>query len=232
MWKRLRIRFSLRTLILVATIVSVPLTWLSIRLHDARQQLGAVKRLTELRGHVEYDFLPQAGGNGTPRGWPIFRRWLGPHFFDRVDLVSLSPVASSGYGVLQVLPCNDHDLALVAQLRGLRRLGISNTKVTDDAMIYVGQIQSLEVLYLHGTVITDRGLQHLSQLTNLKEVSLHGTRMTDEGIAVVCGWKQLKKATLGNPGVTVAGWRRLKAALPNCDITYWEQGRGNRVRDD
>jgi hypothetical protein len=231
MRKWLRIRFSLRTLILVAAIVSVPLTWLSIRLHSARIQLKAVNRITELRGFVEYDFYYQAGGNGTPRGWPIFRRWLGPHFFDRVDLVSLSPVYGSGSGILQVSPCSDHDLAIVAELPGLRRLGTSNTNVTDDAMIYVGQIHSLEELYLHGTVITDRGLRHLSQLTNLKEVTLHVTRMTDDGITVVCGWKQLKKATLGNPGVTVDGWRRLKAALPNCDITYWEQGRGNPVQD-
>jgi hypothetical protein len=195
--------------------------------NQARTQEAAVDRILKLGGHVEFDYYHQAGGSGTPNGPAILRRWLGPHFFDRVDLVSLSArmYGDNPSGYIHVLQFDDSDVPLLTKLPGLRRLGLSNTSVTDDGLVHVGRVRSLESLSLHGTPITDIGVQHLSQLTNLKAVSLHGTQITNASMEILGALRQLESLTVGYTSVDDKGLEHL-GSLTELE-TLWLCG--NRV---
>ena len=80
-------------------------------------------------------------------------------------------------------------VAVHMDLKRLKRLFLSGTKITDEGLGHVAKLKKLEILTLVGCdKITDAGLQHLHKLTNLKQVRLRGTTVSAEGIA------KLKKA--------------------------------------
>jgi internalin A len=54
----------------------------------------------------------------------------------------------------------------------------------------------MQWLWLNGTKVTDSGLEHLKGLMRLKELDLSNTNVTDEGV------------------------KKLKKALPNCNIFH------------
>ena len=72
---------------------------------------------------------------------------------------------------------------------------------------------------LKGTTATDDGLAHLSQLTNLKYLWLDGTAVTDLGLANLSGLTKLNLLFLGDTAVTHEGIKKLKKALPDCEIS-------------
>ena len=194
--------FSLRVLLLATGLISVCFAWLGTCNNTARLQKKAVEEITGWGGRVEYGFYTQAGGDGKPHGSVILRKWLGPHFFDRVDSVSLSPIYKlGGSGPIHVPNFSDSDIAVVTRLPGLRRLGLSNTDITDDALVHVGQVESLEELILHGTNITDRGVAHLSRLTHLTTLWLHGTDITNSSMTVVADLPNVSSLTLTHTSV-------------------------------
>jgi len=79
------------------------------------------------------------------------------------------------------------------------------------------------------TEITDQGLSHLSRLTDLDELLIHGSRITDEGLGYLRGLTRLKRLWLVNTSVTQSGVQRLRAALPNCEITLLERKNDERA---
>ena len=54
------------------------------------------------------------------------------------------------------------------------------------------------MLDLLGTEVTDAGLEHLKGLSELQSLDIHNTKVTDEGV------------------------KKLRQALPNCDIGRWK----------
>ena len=72
-------------------------------------------------------------------------------------------------------------------------------------------------------MLTDQGLAHLSGLRNLDELVIQGSRITDEGLGHLRGLTKLKQLWLVNTGASQAGVQRLRAALPNCEITLMQR---------
>lgn len=218
-----RFRYSLRVFLLVLAALSVCLAWLGTRINSARLQERAVGEVVEFGGRVEYDYYHQAGGDGKPHGFAILREWLGQHFFDRVDFVSLNPIHYlDGTGRIESPTFGDSDMAVVTRLPGLRRLGLSNTDITDDALVYVGHVESLEELTLHGTNITDTGVAHLSQLTSLRTLWLHGTSITNASMTIVADLPNVSWLTISNTSVDDEGL--LDVANLNKLETLWLSG--------
>jgi internalin A len=64
-------------------------------------------------------------------------------------------------------------------------LGITDSRISDNGLVYLSGLSNLKKLFLDGTHVTDSGLQHLKGLLMLKWLYLRGTSVSDVGIAVL-----------------------------------------------
>jgi len=76
----------------------------------------------------------------------------------------------------------DREAAAIGHLRGLRRLSLGGTGVTDSGLACFNNLNRLETLVLWGTGISDTGLEHLAALPSLRVLDISGTTVTCEGL--------------------------------------------------
>jgi hypothetical protein len=69
------LQFSLRTMLLLVLIASVPLGWLGMKVREARQQWEAVRAIRMVEGVVEYDFERDETGVVQIRPLPADLAW-------------------------------------------------------------------------------------------------------------------------------------------------------------
>lgn len=193
-----RFRFSLASLFVIVTVISVVL---GIKVHAVRSQRNAVAAIQAVGGSVAYDF--QYEGNlivgpsfmafsmtnaETAPSVPFgLDKLLGTDYFASVVRVTLND-----RGV------DDDLLAKLTCLSNLKDLGLSRTAISDAGMQYVNQFRQLEILQLQGTSLTDRGLEQLADLHELKLLSIGGTYITDEGLEQVGNFPKLRVLKLDN----------------------------------
>jgi hypothetical protein len=122
--KRRWLRFSLRTLLVVVVLLSVPLGWFALKMREAERQRRAVEAITEAGGWVRYDWALDESGRDSGRQGPPAPAWLlklvGEDLFSDIACVHLA----------------DFDTSQVAfeYLKGLTSLiylDLSGTGVTD-----------------------------------------------------------------------------------------------------
>ena len=116
--------------------------------------------------------------------------------------------------------------ATVAQLKdivGLVDLNLANTKVTDAGLANLKGLANLQRLHLELTSVSDAGLAHLKGLQNLTYLNVYSTKVTDAGLDHLKGLKHLRNLYVWQTKVTDAGVKKIKAALPNLDVsTGWD----------
>ncbi len=131
------------------------------------------------------------------------------------------------------LPSKDQLIAEVAKLRGLAQVdkgkphrpvitvNFSMSKlVTDEWLVNLKRFPELEWLLLTNTQIGDAGLVHLGKLTSLRKLALTGTMISDAGLVHLYGLHNLEQLDIQTTRVTESGVRRLKAAIPQCTVSY------------
>ena len=116
----------------------------------------------------------------------------------------------------------DGDLAKVAQMRHLRKLDLSHTRVTDAGLEQLKSLESvvelncyyaerltedgiahlrswkyLERLSLRGTKVTSEVFEHLAHLTSLRSLDLGFTQIEDEGFEQLASLARLEKLSIG-----------------------------------
>jgi hypothetical protein len=193
--RRRWLRFSLRTLLLVVTLVAVAL---SVWVNQAERQRRAVAAIRAAGGWVKYDYERRPLVTGTAVGFSVqstpqssFDGELpGPDWLCR--LLGVDYFAD----VTWALRFDEIDVAILCALTSLERLDLSGTQVSDAGLAHLSGLTSLQVLNLDGTQVSDAGCVRLSGLTSLQELSLYDTQATD------------------------AGCERLQTALPNCTIYH------------
>lgn len=112
----------------------------------------------------------------------------------------------------------DAGLRHIKALKHLEVLFLCGTQITDAGLDKLAAMPQLSYLDLADTPITDVGLAHLSKLKHLETLRLPGTRITDAGLERLAGLKTLTSLEVRNTKVTKAGAKKLKQALPNCNI--------------
>lgn len=200
-------QFSLRTLLILTTVIAALLAWWSYKAH---QQRAAVAALERAGGVVKFDSsLPWTGGMYRSPTWP---QWLlnyhSRDYFASVDLVWFPP--SAGDASLKQNP----GLAIAG------RLNLSDTQVTDAGLKELKGLPALYELALTNTRITDGGLEEIRTLTALRWLGLDNTRVTDSGLEILLGLTHLEFIDLRGTSVTDAGVARFQKALPNCKIYH------------
>jgi len=99
-------------------------------------------------------------------------------------------------------------------------IGVSYAEATDADLMHLKSLMQLQCLHLGGTRVTDAGLEHVKGSTHLQELFLGGTQVTDAGMENLTRLTQLQTLNLAGTPVTDEGVKKLKEALPDCEIEH------------
>jgi hypothetical protein len=212
-----RPRFSLRSLFIVITVgCLLGGYWMNRAIRQrtavcrfyeltAERKSGPLGDLTTMgyryRGKDEY-YKPI-----IPKWQEPLRRLVGEEAFGEVTGVQLLDT-----------PTTNDDLRYLADVSNVERVMLSRTKVTDDGIKFLLVCPRLRELQLDELPITNQGIAQISDLAELDSLSLSGTKITDAGLVHLEKLEKLKQLWLRNTAITDAGYRKLQAALPQCEI--------------
>ena len=152
--RRRWLRFSLRTLLIVVTVLSVPLGWIGWKRGQGRSVRATITWVEEMEGEVS--FLSRVVGSDE-MWWEVS---TGRLFGERVGSVFLSNTQVS-------------DLSPLAELKNLERLWLHNTQVSN--LSPLAGVKNLEELWLKNTQVSDEQVQKLKQALPNCEI-YHSTR--------------------------------------------------------
>ena len=233
--RRRWLRFSLRTLLILVTVLSVPLGWVGWRLGQIRREQATIAWIEERGGEVSFQY-------GTDKSWwekttdkwfgerrvrsvslhnkqvsdvsplmelknPTFLNLGSTHVSDLSPLAELKNPAYLDFQNTQVI-----DLSPLAELKSLRTLVLRNTQVSD--LSPLAELKSLELLWLDNTQVSDAS--PLMELKNLTFLNLGSTHVSD--VSPLVELKSLELLWLDNTHVSDEQVQKLRQALPNCEI--------------
>jgi len=244
--KRRWLRFSLRTFLLLLTVLCI---WLCWNLYRVERQREAVKWVRENGGTVYYDFEMDSDGEVLSDSQPPVAKWLheilGVDFFSTVRQVGgfetqvsdVKPLAA--LTKLNELLLNHTQVSNVAPLAGLTTLEVlwlHNTQV--DEVTPLAGLTNLNNLSLHNTPVSDitplaklknlrwldlsytqfSDVTQLAGLTNLKSLRLYNTQVSD--VTPLADITNLERLWLDGVQISDEEIEKLKLALPNCRIIH------------
>jgi serine/threonine protein kinase len=112
----------------------------------------------------------------------------------------------------------DKGLTHLMGLKGLRVLTLAETQITNEGLKSLGAMTSLIELNLSQTKISDTGLAYLKPLRQLTHLKLEVTDVTDAGLVHLQEMPGLAEVHLAKTQVTQTGAKKLRAALPKCNV--------------
>jgi len=209
--RRLPLRWSLRTMLLLLTAVALGLGWYCNR---AQRQQRAVAAIVQQGGRVLYTH--QLPGRTTDPPW--LSRYLGMDYadtlgnveligsqFDDDDLVLLDDLPGVQWIRLHETKVTGRRFDCISRQTGLTWLVVKDSPIRGDALRHLRPLHRLETLYLEGTAIGDADLAHLKGLTELKDLSLNETQVGDAGMVSVAELTKLKELHLEQTRLTDKG---------------------------
>lgn len=203
-----RFRFSLKTLLLVLTVVAVYLGLEANRVAKQREAMAIIEP-TGVRALYDYQYeLLQTDPKKFSRTFqtmePPCPKWLhdlvGPDYFRTVVQVG---------GILTFdddFHFGDEELQqVVARLPHLRRLWLHDLQLTDAGLRDLSSLKNLEALSLDESEIGDEGMQIVGQCTRLKNLQLCGTNVTDAGLLLLQQLRKLERIGLSGVDASDTG---------------------------
>ena len=195
-----RLRFTLRTMLVVLTGLCIGL---GIYTKRARDQNAAVRAIRASGGEVRYDFQPSQFSREADNGAQVspYPGWLvhalGEDYLHQVVEASLTNRAAiqhvrnmprlTGLGLADALTSDD-DMEPIRHLRRLEKIivydgygftsssgrdgGLGPTKISNRTLALVGQLPAIKWISLHGEHLNAEGLAALAQAETLEHVEL------------------------------------------------------------
>ncbi|MBX7167663.1 MAG: hypothetical protein K1X74_15135 [Pirellulales bacterium] len=169
-------KYSLRTLVLVVTVVAVLLAVVGLRINQemrrARHEAAVADALTTAGAIV----LTQRAG------WSLLR-------YDQIVMVDVGdlnsePSLGSSVWMRNAIAFGDDDVRLLADCRGTEIVRLRNSQITDQAVKILVRLPALIEIDLDSTAVTDACVDDLARLPlGCRFVGLGATRVTAEGRA-------------------------------------------------
>jgi hypothetical protein len=237
-------QYSLRTLLVFVTLSAVPCSWLGWKIRQAERQRKAaaaiggevvwskpigpvwLRRLLVdgLFMHVEsVDLSGQPDIDAKLKNLQRLNQLQTLSLFWESDFTDAGLENLKGLKQLQALGLWGTDKVTDAGLENLKGLDqlteldlIGN--FTDAGLENLKALDHLRELMLGSDKFTDAGLENLEGLSQLENLTLLGTGITDAGLEHLNGLHQLKTLSLGRTKVTKEGVKKLRQALPNCEV--------------
>ncbi len=170
------LRYGMRTLFVVMTIMALGLGWLGKRYRDKRHELIVVQRLIDQGAVVGFDY---GNGAGKPGKATWLSKLLGDEFFARVDQVICSSL-------------DDERMEAFRDLPSVTTIDASGSHITDRGLEDFRGRASITFLNLDGTAVTDAGMPVLRTLSGLASIYLFDTAVTGQGLASLSGLQNLR----------------------------------------
>ncbi len=122
---------------------------------------------------------------------------------------------------LQRTQVSDAGLAHFKDCKNLTLLDLNGSaQVSDAGLVHFKHCNNLARLELHNTQVGDTGLAHFKECKNLGFLRLDATQVSDAGLVDLAGCPKLVYLNVKNTKVTEAGVKKLRAALPECQIEW------------
>jgi hypothetical protein len=195
------LRFSMRTLLVLMTLLSL---WLGYHAKRATDQRAAVRMIRKLGGSVMYDYqfaARQAGFQGTaqPGGWLWLRRLIGDEYFQNVISVYLDRTQVT-----------DDDLILIGRLKEVTLISLGSTRISDAGLEHLRGLPLLHNLNISDTRITAAGLRVLQDPPSLDMLNLNNLKTVDDrALEYVRGLTKLQWLDLGGTSIGPSAPSRL-----------------------
>ncbi len=216
--RRRWLRFSLRTLLVVMTVLCV---WLGFKVNAARRQKEAVDAILKAGGFVNYDYELAPVKSGKQDDFPIYvsasppapewmRKYLGDEYFQDVIGVRFANRTIS-----------ESDLAQLAKLPELIWVYVFNTRVVanstgisrsivDVDLVPLKHLSRLRSLVLTDTDIDGSGLADIARLKQFSRLRLQHSNIGDAGMEQIGKMTALKSLFLANNRITDASLEHLQ----------------------
>ena len=116
----------------------------------------------------------------------------------------------------------DKGLKQLASLGNLQELTLYGTKVTDPAIGELAPLKSLRSLNLEGTHVTDASMKRLGQHPSLQELNLTSAHITDAGLKELSTLQTLRNVRVGGASITDEGLKHLARLNSLESLTLWK----------
>ena len=167
---RPKIRFSMRTLFILVTVLCVLLVPLSVKLYKARQQRLAVAWVLASGGTVLYDYqwaVDPDIDSGEPMDNLLLRTILGKDLFDDVIYVYIEDPR---------VP----DISRLTHLPSLKYLNLNDPQLADlSPLSSLKHLESFEISFSSKKSFTAKNIAELSKLKSLRSVNISGQSIDD-----------------------------------------------------
>ncbi len=227
--RRRWLRFSLRTMLLLVTALSV---WLGVKVNQARRQKEAVTALRELGATIYYahqrsDANPREFLAGKEVQLP---RWLrdlaGDDFFQEVAAVQFSrPVSNDDLVHLEALPDIESLGFLYFQIN--RNVTDAGLNITDAGLAHLPRPDRLIRFHANKMAIGDEFFERLANASQLQEIVLGDTNVTAAGLGALRGLASLRLLSIVDPQLEDAALE----VLPSMPSLNWLSLKGWGITD-
>ena len=163
--RKRRFRFSVRTLLIVVVLLSLPLGWIGIVAERTRKQKKILESIPHSRPVAEWRFGYVTGLRFSPRDIGFLS---GPTCEDLAHLKRFSR--------LEALCCHgvtDDGLLHIGRLTTLKELTLVGDEITGSGLQYLKAMTNLEELVLWESVVTDEGISELQKALPNCEIHLN-----------------------------------------------------------
>jgi hypothetical protein len=191
------LRFRLRTLFILMTLVAAGVVWTKLTCERLRKQEEAVAWIEKQNGYITYDFAVDKLGQPRPNGAPPGPRWVRKFFGPQwgVDVVGIqgTPVPRNQRprttNFVARLNFDDNELKIIETFPKLKWLFLyGQHAISNVGLAHLGKLKQLEGLRLEAIPIdgfpsiSDAGLAHLAKLPKLSQVDFTGCALDGSGL--------------------------------------------------
>ena len=229
-WKLRRVRFGLRSLMVLVLIFSAIFGWIGNLLSGAERQRAAAVAVVSRHGTVDYgkNFrlailgYKQQLGPQPRHAW--LRKQFGDDLFDNVTRVSFfrqEQINDADMALLDAFPeldqfdvclapVTDVGIAHLAGMKKLTRVSLSEVPITDVSVLTLARLPLLTDVMLDRTRVGDASLAALGKMPQLRLLDLQWTKITDAGLAHLAGLKRITWLQVDCTEITDAGLEHLR----------------------
>jgi hypothetical protein len=180
-----RMRWTIRTLFILVTVLALLLAWIGRTIHAVQYRAALANALEESSLDA---LLPDSVAWSSIRASDFEPDWPAIAFGD------WSSVEITDVDINYKRNVTDDLLEQVAVFRKLDSYSVNGQHVTDRSFQALRGMPELKTVTIEACDITDVTLEHLATLPNLEDLTLRGVAVTDKGLAHL--WKLPKLTNL------------------------------------